>query len=90
MDDLQPGDPRSAGTYRLVKRLGSGGMGRVFLGQSQGGRLLAVKVIHPDLAADPQFRARFAQEVAAARTVGGLFTALWLRPMFPAHRWLKL
>ena len=75
MDDLQPGDPRSAGTYRLVKRLGSGGMGRVFLGQSQGGRLLAVKVIHPDLAADPQFRARFAQEVAAARTVGGLFTA---------------
>src|ERR1700689_5817583 len=63
------------GPYRLAGRLGSGGMGRVFLGQSPGGRLVAVKVIRADLAADPGFRARFAREVAAARAVGGLFTA---------------
>src|SRR5499427_5935296 len=50
-------------------------MGRVFLGQSPGGRLVAVKLIRPELAADPEFRARFAREVAAARHVSGMFTA---------------
>jgi serine/threonine protein kinase len=50
-------------------------MGQVFLGRSAGGRLVAVKVIRPDLAGEPGFRARFAREVAAARTVCGLFTA---------------
>jgi serine/threonine protein kinase len=49
-------------------------MGQVFLGQSPGGRQVAVKVIRPDLASDPLFRARFAQEVATARTVSGIFT----------------
>ena len=75
MEELQPDDPPMVGPYRLAGRLGSGGMGRVFLGQSPGGRLVAVKVIRADLAADPGFRARFAREVAAARAVGGLFTA---------------
>ena len=51
-------------------------MGQVFLGRSAGGRLVAVKVIRPDLAGEPGFRTRFAREVAAARTVSGLFTAL--------------
>ena len=51
-------------------------MGRVFLGRSAGGRLVAVKVIRDDLAADPEFRVRFGREVAAAKRVGGLFTAL--------------
>src|SRR5215469_9023981 len=74
--ELQPGDPRSMGPYRLLGRLGSGGMGQVFLGRSAGGRLVAVKVIRPELAGEPGFRARFAREVAAARTVSGLFTAL--------------
>jgi hypothetical protein len=72
---LEPGDPQRVGRYRLLGRLGSGGMGRVFLGQSPGGRLVAVKLIRPELAADPEFRARFAREVAAARHVSGMFTA---------------
>ena len=72
---LQPGDPERIGPYRLLGRLGAGGMGQVFLGRSPGGRLVAVKVIRAELAADPEFRARFAREVAAARKVSGLFTA---------------
>ena len=63
------------GPYRLLGRLGSGGMGRVFLGQSPGGRYVAVKVIRPELAEQADFRVRFAREVAAARQVSGLFTA---------------
>ncbi len=51
-------------------------MGQVYLGRSAGGRLVAVKVIRPELAGEPGFRARFAREVAAARNVSGLFTAL--------------
>ena len=73
---LQPGDSPQVGPYRLVGRLGSGGMGRVFLGLSAGGRPVAVKVIRAELAADPEFRIRFGREVAAARQVSGLFTAL--------------
>jgi len=69
-------DPPQVGPYRLVARLGSGGMGRVFLGRSAGGRLLAVKVIRAELTEEPGFRARFAREVAAARKVSGLFTAV--------------
>ena len=73
---LQPGDPREIGPYRVLGQLGIGGMGQVFLGMSAGGRPIAVKVIRADLAADPEFRARFRREVAAARKVSGLFTAL--------------
>ncbi len=73
---LEPGDPPLIGPYRLVGRIGSGGMGRVFLGLSAGGRPVAVKVIRPELAADPDFRVSFGREVAAARRVSGLFTAL--------------
>jgi sugar lactone lactonase YvrE len=58
-----------------MSRLGSGGMGRVFLCRSAGGRTVAVKLIRADLAADPEFRARFGREVAAARKVSGLYTA---------------
>ena len=73
---LQPGDPPSIGPYRLVGRLGSGGMGQVFLGLSAGGRPVAVKVIRTELAAEPEFRVRFGREVAAARQVSGLFTVM--------------
>jgi serine/threonine protein kinase len=51
-------------------------MGQVFLGMSAGGRPIAVKVIRTELATDPEFRARFRREVAAAQKVSGLFTAL--------------
>lgn len=73
---LEPSDPRLIGPYQLIGRLGAGGMGRVFLGVSAAGRPVAVKIIHAELAADPEFRARFGVEVAAARKVSGLFTAL--------------
>ncbi|MFE1444074.1 protein kinase [Streptomyces sp. NPDC058739] len=72
---LEAGDPRRVGRYRIVARLGVGGMGRVYLGHSPGGRLLAVKVVRPELAEDGEFRRRFAREVAAARRVNGAFTA---------------
>jgi eukaryotic-like serine/threonine-protein kinase len=75
---LAPEDPGRIGPYRLVARLGRGGMGHVYLGLSAGGRPVAVKVIRADLAADPEFRVRFAREVAAVRQVSGLFTALVL------------
>jgi Protein kinase domain len=78
LEELQPGDPVQVGPYRLTGVLGTGGMGRVFLGWSSGGRPVAVKVIRPELAADPEFRARFRREVAAARTISGLYTALLL------------
>ena len=76
ISELRTDDPAVVGPYRLLGRLGTGGMGRVFLGQSPGGRLVAVKVIRPELADEPGFRARFAREVSAARKVSGLFTAL--------------
>ncbi|WP_202464919.1 serine/threonine-protein kinase, partial [Streptomyces sp. SID724] len=67
--------PMYAGTYRLEACLGSGGMGVVHLARSASGMQLAVKVVHAPYAADPEFRARFRQEVAAARRVSGAFTA---------------
>ena len=74
--ELQPGDPQVIGPYRLVGRLGQGGMGQVFLGVSPGGRPVAVKAIRPELASDPQFRTRFGREVTSARKVSGVFTAM--------------
>ena len=75
LDELQEGDPRQIGNYALLGRLGAGGMGRVYLGRSLGGRLVAVKVIHGYLAADGEFRVRFAREVQSAQRVSGVFTA---------------
>ena len=75
MEHLKPGDPSRVGNYRLIGRLGEGGMGQVFLGLSPGGRQVAVKVIHPGYASGKQFRERFAREIEAARRVGGFHTA---------------
>ncbi|MGW0737126.1 serine/threonine protein kinase [Streptomyces sp. NPDC002851] len=75
MDPLTPQDPYSIGPYRLLSRLGAGGMGRVYLARSEGGRTVAVKVVQDEFAQNPEFRRRFALEVAAARRVGGRWTA---------------
>ncbi|MGW5652896.1 serine/threonine-protein kinase [Streptomyces humi] len=63
------------GPFTLLGRLGTGGMGTVYLGRSPGGRTVAVKVVRADLAADEAFRERFGREVTAARQVSGAFTA---------------
>ncbi|MEU3338725.1 serine/threonine-protein kinase [Streptomyces sp. NPDC002144] len=72
---LREDDPRSVGGYRIEARIGTGGMGVVYLGRSVSGRAVAIKVIHARYAGDAEFRARFRQEVAAARQVSGAFTA---------------
>ncbi|MEV5182274.1 serine/threonine-protein kinase [Streptomyces werraensis] len=75
MRPLDTDEPTVVGPYRLLGRLGSGGMGRVYLGRSAGGRTVAVKIVHPHFALDEEFRARFRREVDAARRVGGAWTA---------------
>ncbi|MFZ3494179.1 bifunctional serine/threonine protein kinase/MFS transporter [Streptomyces sp. 5.8] len=75
MDQLIVEDPTRIGPYRLIARLGAGGMGLVYLGRSEGGRTVAVKVVQAEYAGNPEFRRRFAREVAAARRVGGSWTA---------------
>ncbi|WP_431047208.1 protein kinase domain-containing protein [Streptomyces sp. P1-3] len=72
---LSSGDPASLGDYELLDRLGSGGMGVVYLARSASGRQVAVKVVHAQFTEDEEFRTRFRQEVAAARRVSGAFTA---------------
>ncbi|MER6020027.1 serine/threonine-protein kinase [Streptomyces anulatus] len=74
-DALEPEDPRQVGRYRIVARIGAGGMGQVYLGRSPGGRPVALKVVRPELARDMDFRRRFVREVTAARRVNGAFTA---------------
>ncbi|MEO3852658.1 PQQ-binding-like beta-propeller repeat protein [Streptomyces sp. B8F3] len=75
MAELERGDPREIGGYRVLKRLGAGGMGVVYLGRSPAGTLVAVKVVRPRLVGDGRYRARFRREVAAARRVTGAYTA---------------
>ena len=69
---LREGDPRRVGSYRLTDRLGSGGMGVVYLGVGEDGRLVAVKVMRPELADSPEFRARFSREVAVLTRIRGV------------------
>ncbi|UNZ21292.1 serine/threonine-protein kinase [Streptomyces sp. 891-h] len=75
MEPLEAGDPVRVGGFVLRGRLGAGGMGEVFLGRSPGGRAVAVKVVHPHLARQAEFRRRFRREVAAVQAVSGAFTA---------------
>ncbi|MBF8175398.1 serine/threonine protein kinase [Streptomyces olivaceus] len=75
MQELGDGDPTQIGGYRLLGRLGTGGMGHVHLARSDRGRTVAVKLVREELAAREEFRARFRYEVEAARRVGGHWTA---------------
>ncbi|MFF4852971.1 serine/threonine-protein kinase [Streptomyces sp. NPDC001194] len=72
---LRPEDPATVGGYRLSAVLGAGGMGKVYLSYTPGGRPIALKVIRPEFSEDPEFRRRFQQEVKAAQRVQGLYTA---------------
>ncbi|MEV3856974.1 serine/threonine-protein kinase [Streptomyces sp. NPDC050095] len=74
VDPLRDRDPREISGFRLVGRLGQGSMGVVYLGY-RSPRPVAIKVVQPALADDPQFRRRFAQELEAIRRVGGFHTA---------------
>ncbi len=75
MEPLTAEDPRQISVFRLESRLGAGGMGRVYLARSPGGRPVALKVVHPELARDPEFMQRFRREVEAAEAVSGAYTA---------------
>jgi hypothetical protein len=82
-------DPARVGDFRILGLIGSGGMGRVYLGRTQAGRLAAVKVIRAELADDPDFRERFRREVEAAERVGGAWTAPVMQADAEADRpWL--
>ncbi|MFW5418932.1 serine/threonine protein kinase [Nocardiopsis sp. CNT-189] len=72
---LGPGDPETIGPFRLVGRLGAGGMGAVYGALDGAGRCIAVKVVHERFAADRRFRSAFAREVELMRRVGGMCTA---------------
>ncbi|MFJ9628463.1 protein kinase [Streptomyces sp. NPDC101175] len=72
---LQKDDPKSVGGYRLVDRLGAGGMGIVYRARARSGREVAVKVVHAQYAEDQVFRARFRLEIESVRKVSGAFTA---------------
>ncbi|MFC4049155.1 serine/threonine-protein kinase [Actinomadura syzygii] len=73
---LEPADPREVGGHTLLGRLGTGGMGTVYLGADpvSGGRV-AVKTIHPHLAGDPSYRRRFKDEAYLAGRVASFCTA---------------
>ncbi|MFB6840364.1 serine/threonine-protein kinase [Streptomyces sp. NPDC056361] len=75
MDQLRAEDPAFIGPYRLVGRLGAGGMGIVYRAEAPDGQAVAVKLVRAEAAADEEFRRRFAREVRAARLVGDAWTA---------------
>ncbi|MFI2369038.1 serine/threonine-protein kinase [Streptomyces sp. NPDC018833] len=77
MEPLRDDDPKTIGGFALVCRIGSGGMGQVFLGESVAGHQAAVKVIKPSVL-DEDTRARFLSEVESLRTVYGPFVAAFV------------
>ena len=78
MDYLTSDDPEFLGRYRLRGRVGTGGMGVVYLAESPRGLQVALKLIRVELTEDPAFRARFRQEVVASQKVSGICTAKYI------------
>ncbi|WP_329493987.1 serine/threonine-protein kinase [Kitasatospora herbaricolor] len=68
---LGPDDPQELAGYRLLARLGAGGMGVVYLSYTRGRQPVALKVIRNEYTLDAEFRRRFQHEVRAARQVSG-------------------
>ncbi|MBN0047447.1 serine/threonine protein kinase [Streptomyces actuosus] len=90
MEPLRDDDPKEIGGFALVCRIGSGGMGQVFLGESAAGHQAAVKVIKPSVL-DEDTRARFLSEVESLRTVYGPFVAAFVGADADADRpWLAV
>lgn len=89
MEQLRRNDPRTLGPFRIVGRLGSGGMGQVLLGVDTHGRRVACKIVHAELAADPGFRGRFRREIEIATAAPRLVTAPFVAADPDAERpWL--
>ncbi|WP_330347408.1 bifunctional serine/threonine-protein kinase/ABC transporter substrate-binding protein [Streptomyces sp. NBC_00582] len=80
MEPLRTSDPARLAGYRLLGRLGAGGMGVVYLGRSAGGTLVALKVIQAEYAEDPGFRERFRREADTARRT----SSPWVAPLVDA------
>ncbi|GAB2583876.1 hypothetical protein GCM10027168_15880 [Streptomyces capparidis] len=78
MHPLERGDPRAVGSHRILARIGTGGTAVVYLGRSRGGRVVAVKVLHAELAREPEHRDRFRREAAATRAAGGVHSPPFL------------
>ncbi|MFJ3875978.1 serine/threonine-protein kinase [Streptomyces sp. NPDC090077] len=74
MEPLRPGDPLDIGGYRLLARLGEGGMGEVFLARTASGRALALKTVHRELSREPGFAERFDREIRTSDRVRSPWT----------------